>query len=158
MESKEKDRADNRRSSVRIQRCDEQCCRLKCAFRVLQYFIFIERIFEIQTPLPQPTSRILTEAQKTGRAKPTANGTVRFVSRKEDGIESRIFYHGLLPREDISRLLRQNGDFLLRTTSNVEVGFQPQVTSASATPKTRRKLKIFKKGVVPYLPNWTELN
>ncbi|KAI6173540.1 Tyrosine-protein kinase [Aphelenchoides besseyi] len=34
----------------------------------------------------------------------------------ESGITAAEFYHGLLPREDITRMLAQNGDFLLRTT------------------------------------------
>ncbi|KAJ1359987.1 hypothetical protein KIN20_018835 [Parelaphostrongylus tenuis] len=29
------------------------------------------------------------------------------------------WYHGLLPREDIKKMLRSNGDFLVRTTEPV---------------------------------------
>lgn len=45
----------------------------------------------------------------------TPAGTIRFHSEKR-GVEAKPYYHGLLPREDILLLLRQNGDYILRTT------------------------------------------
>ncbi|RCN38031.1 hypothetical protein ANCCAN_16062 [Ancylostoma caninum] len=34
-------------------------------------------------------------------------------------LASELWYHGLLPREDIKMMLRNNGDFLVRTTEPV---------------------------------------
>lgn len=80
----------------------------------------------LQTPVPKDTTRVLSEVLKNGRASLTSAGTVRFNEQKS-GIAMRSYYHGLLPREDINKMLRRNGDFILRTTSVVDIGFNPQV-------------------------------
>ncbi|CAD6199157.1 unnamed protein product [Caenorhabditis auriculariae] len=41
------------------------------------------------------------------------------LSRQEKRLEQELWYHGLLPREDIKAMLRNNGDFLVRVTEPV---------------------------------------
>ena len=81
--------------------------------------------------MPEDESRTLNEAKSTGQAATTSAGTIRFMDKKS-GIETKDYYHGyvvinfikqdipcfsrLLPAEDMVSLLKENGDFCVRTT------------------------------------------
>ncbi|CAD5229049.1 unnamed protein product [Bursaphelenchus okinawaensis] len=47
---------------------------------------------------------------------------VKHISLKETGINEHEYHHGLLPREDINRMLKDPGDFLLRCTTATNQG------------------------------------
>ncbi|KAI6232331.1 Tyrosine-protein kinase [Aphelenchoides besseyi] len=60
---------------------------------------------QLSTPIPNQASSAMSKGN-----------SILQQAVGESGISAADFYHGLLPREDITRMLAQNGDFLLRST------------------------------------------
>ncbi|KAI1714302.1 protein tyrosine kinase domain-containing protein [Ditylenchus destructor] len=49
--------------------------------------------------------------------------------RSKQPLEEQEYYHGFLPREDLSHLLKENGDFLVRASEPAKVGLRENILS-----------------------------
>uniref|UniRef100_F1L0I7 Tyrosine-protein kinase n=1 Tax=Ascaris suum TaxID=6253 RepID=F1L0I7_ASCSU len=74
-------------------------------------------------------------------------------------VEECDFYHGLLPREDLSYLLKEVGDFLLRTsqpkpTDSRELVLSVRVSTDDKDPLSTRHIVVRKKMKKDGVPKW----